>query len=157
MKYAVIDNGIVTNTIEADAEFAAALTGHDAVVQSATAGIGWLWNGEQFSAPQTDPPAPQQPETRFITRLAFRNRFSQTEKAMLEIASLDNTAASMEQRQQAAALRAYMKDVESATFIDLGRADTRAGVQTLEYLGLLGPGRAAEILDAPVQPDEAFR
>lgn len=157
MKYAVIDNGIVTNTIEADAEFAAAITGHDAVIEAGDAGIGWLWDGQQLSAPQQPESPPQQPVTRCITRLAFRNRFTQSEKALLEIAALDNPADSMEQRQQAAALRAYMKDVESATFIDLDRPDTRAGVQALELLGLLAQGRAAAILDSPVQPEEALR
>ena len=159
MKYAIIDNGIVTNIIEAGAEFAATLTGHDAVLESADAGIGWLWDGQQLSAPQPEPPTdlPPAPETRQITRLAFRNRFSQAEKTMLEIAALDDPSAVMEQRQRAAALRAYMKDVDSATFIDLDRADTRAGVQSLELLGLLAAGRAAEILDAPAQPEEAFR
>lgn len=98
-------------------------------------------------------PAPQ-PEQRQITKLAFRNRFTRAEKATLEIAALDDPAAPMAQRQQSAALRADLKDQESATFIDLDRADTRAGVQALEAAGLLAAGRALEILDAPVQPHE---
>lgn len=94
--------------------------------------------------------------SRLVTRLAFRNRFTQAEKVTLEIASLDNPAATMAERQQAAALRASMKDQENATFIDLDRADTRTGVQTLEAGGLLAAGRAAAILDAEVQPQEVF-
>ena len=93
------------------------------------------------------------PDTR-ITRLAFRNRFTQAEKVMLEIASLDDPTAPMPQRQQAAALRATLSDTAAATFIDLIRADTRAGVQMLETAGLLAAGRALEILDAPVTPEE---
>ena len=93
------------------------------------------------------------PDTR-ITRLAFRNRFTQTEKVMLEIASLDNPAAPMAQRQQSAALRATLADTAAATFMDLVRAETRAGVQMLEAAGLLAEGRAMEILDAPVTPEE---
>ena len=93
------------------------------------------------------------PDTR-ITRLAFRNRFTQAEKVALEIASLDNPAATMPQRQQAAALRATLADTAAATFIDLSHADTRAGVQMLEAGGLLAAGRALEILDAPVTPEE---
>lgn len=89
-----------------------------------------------------------------ITRLAFRNRFTATEKGMLEMAGLDNPAASMAQRQQSAALRVYMADLAASTFVDLRRADTRGGVQMLEALGLLGSGRAAAILDAPPQPHE---
>lgn len=91
-----------------------------------------------------------------ITRLAFRNRFTTTEKAALEIASLDDPVATMEQRGMAATLRAYLQDVQAATFIDLQRPDTRAGVQQLEYLGLIGIGRAAQILDIPPTADEAY-
>ncbi len=93
------------------------------------------------------------PATR-ITRLAFRNRFTQVEKVILEMSALDDPAAPMAQRQQAATMRAYMADVNAATFIDLDRDDTRAGVQALEAAGLLASGRALEILDAPVQPHE---
>lgn len=89
-----------------------------------------------------------------ITRLAFRNRFTTSEKVALEIASLDDPAAPMAQRQQAAALRATLADTAAATFIDLFRAETRAGVQMLETAGLLATGRALEILDAPVTPGE---
>lgn len=89
-----------------------------------------------------------------ITRLAFRNRFTLAEKAAIELAALDNPTAPMPQRQQAAALRAYLADVAAATYIDLQRPDTRAGVQMLETAGLLANGRALEILDAPIQPEE---
>ena len=89
-----------------------------------------------------------------ITKLAFRNRFTQAEKVTMEIAALDNPAATMPQRQQAAALRANLADTAAATFIDLQRADTRAGVLSLEAAGLLAAGRALEILDTPVQPEE---
>lgn len=93
------------------------------------------------------------PDTR-ITRLAFRNRFAQPEKVMLELAALDDPAAPMAQRQQAAAIRVYLADVAASTFVDLARADTRAGVQALEAAGLLAPGRALQILDAPVPTHE---
>jgi hypothetical protein len=93
------------------------------------------------------------PATR-ITRLAFRNRFSQAEKVALELAALDDPAATLVQRQQAAAIRVHLADVSASTFIDLGRDDTRAGVQALETGGLIGAGRALEILDAPVEAHE---
>ena len=94
-----------------------------------------------------------QPDTK-ITRLAFRNRFTAAEKVALEMASLDNPAGTMEQRQQAAAIRVYLADVATSTFIDLAAQDTRAGVLALEAGGLLTEGRVLEILDAPVQPHE---
>jgi len=104
-------------------------------------------------APQaSDPP----PEPRHATRLAFRNRFTAAEKVTLEMASLDDPSAPMAQRQQAAALRVSLEDVKTATFIDLDRHDTRTGVQAMEAAGLLAVGRAAEILDAPLRPEERY-
>lgn len=101
------------------------------------------------------PPAPA--PRRRVTRLAFRSRFTQAEKVALEIASLDNPAASMPARTQAAGLRVAMKDQENATYIDLDRADTRAGTIMLETAGLLAAGRALEILDAPIEAHEAYQ
>lgn len=93
------------------------------------------------------------PDTR-ITRLAFRNRFTQPEKVMLELAALDDATAPMAQRQQSAAIRVYLADVAASAFVDLARADTRAGVQALEAAGLLAAGRSLAILDAPVEAHE---
>ena len=93
------------------------------------------------------------PDTR-VTRLAFRNRFTQAEKVMLELAALDDPTAPITQRQQAAALRVYLADVAASSFVDLADPDTRAGVQALEAGGLLAAGRAMVILSAPVTPSE---
>jgi hypothetical protein len=98
---------------------------------------------------------------RHITVLAFRNRFKQAEKVALEIAALDpGPSAAMAQRQQAAAIRANMKDTDAAKFIDLEREDLRAGVQQMcalfQALGLTpdGAARSREILDAEIQDME---
>ena len=107
--------------------------------------LGYVWE------PEPPPPVP-----RHITRLAFRNRFTQDEKVGLEIAQLDVPTAPMPQRAQAAALRASQADVNASTFIDLDRADTRAGVQALEAAGLLAAGRALQILDAEIQQHERY-
>ena len=101
--------------------------------------------------------APAQPlgdSPRRISKLDFRNRFTKAEKAGIEFAALDDPTAPIVQRQQAAALRADLKDQEQATFIDLDDEDTRTGVLTLEAVGLIAAGRAVEILDAPVQDKE---
>lgn len=113
---------------------------------------GYEWVDLPYQAPAPAPPPVPEPQR--ITRLAFRNRFTQAEKMALELAALDAPAATMAQRQQAAAIRVHLADVAVSTFIDLGRADTRAGVQALEAGGLIGVGRALEILDAPVEPHE---
>jgi hypothetical protein len=104
-----------------------------------------------FTNPPPEPPAPV---ARHITVLAFRNRFTQAEKVAIELAAADNPAAPMADRQKSAAIRASQADAAAATYIDLDREDTRAGVTALEAGGILGAGRALEILDAPVQPHE---
>lgn len=109
------------------------------------------WDGGQWVISNLPPPM------RHITKLAFRNRFTQAEKVTIEMAQLDNPAATMQARAQAAALRASQQDIVCATYIDLGRADTRAGVQQLESAGLLAAGRAAQILDAPIGDTEVYR
>lgn len=92
-----------------------------------------------------------------ITKLAFRQRFTSAEKAGIEIAALDDPLAPMQQRALAASLRANQADVQAATYIDLQRPDTRAGVQTLETYGLIAAGRAAVILDTPPTPEEIYK
>lgn len=78
-----------------------------------------------------------------VTRLAFRNRFLPAEKAALYTAAKTSVD-----------IQIYLDDVNAASYIDLQRPDTRASVQALETAGLIGAGRAAQILDAPIQPDE---
>ena len=87
------------------------------------------------------------PELRRITRLAFLDRFTDAEAVAIDLASMGATV-------EAASVRRYLSKVNAATFIDLDRADTRAGVQALEAGGLLGEGRALEIMDAPVEQHE---
>jgi hypothetical protein len=91
---------------------------------------------------------------RKITVLALRNRFTQTEKITIDMASIDNPAASMQQRQLAASLRVMATDLAVASFVDLNRPDTIAGIHALETYGIIGPGRANQILTAPIQDIE---
>lgn len=124
-------------------------------------GGGYAFDGQDWSVfdqgviDAAFPPAPV--PRRWVTRLAFRNRFTHAEKSALEMASLDNPNADMPTRMQAAGLRVAMKDQENATYIDLDRADTRAGTIALETAGLLAAGRALEILDAPIEAHEAYQ
>lgn len=87
-------------------------------------------------------------DSRRITVLAFRNRFTVSEKIKMDMASIDNPAAPMATRQLAATLRVISKDTDSANFIDLNRPDTRQGVFLMEQNGLIATGRAVIILDA---------
>lgn len=50
MAYAIITNGIVTNMIEADADYAASI----GAVEADGAGIGYSYDGEAFTAPEPD-------------------------------------------------------------------------------------------------------
>lgn len=86
---------------------------------------------------------------RRVTLLAFLSRFSMDEYVAIDMASIGDTV-------KAATVRAVMARVNaaSATYVDLDRPDTRAGVYVLVTLGLLSEERAEEILTAPVQPIE---
>ncbi len=70
-----------------------------------------------------------------ITKLAFRNRFTDPEKAKLYAAAKTNPS-----------VQAYIDDVAAASFIDLSRQDTVNAVRQLEGLGIIGAGRADQIL-----------
>lgn len=147
-RFAIIVNGRVDNYAEASPDFAA----DQGWVPAGDSNIGDYWDPETGFTPG---PAPEPPAPDYrITRLAFRNRFLPAEKVTLELATLDNPSAPLLARQQAAALRAYLADVAAATFVDLSRADTRAGVEYLETVTLIAAGRAAVILDGPIQPEE---
>ena len=89
-----------------------------------------------------------------ITVLAFRNRFTQAEKISIDLGSIDDPTASIEQRQLSAAIRVMNADLTVATYIDLSRADIQNGVNQLEAYGMIGSGRADQILTAPIQDIE---
>ncbi|MEN9885691.1 MAG: hypothetical protein RL758_269 [Pseudomonadota bacterium] len=141
MRYAQIQNGTVSNVIESAADPGAPW------VACGNAGPGSAYDGANFTAPA-------QVNSRHITKLAFRQRFTKAERTAIEIASLDDPAATLFARQQAAFIRASQEDLRVANYIDLDRTDTRAGVISMEAAGLLAAGRALQILDAPIQPAE---
>ncbi len=102
-----------------------------------------------FSAVTLNHEAPRAPQTA-ITKLGFRNRFTLTEKTDIELAAIDDPAADVATRRASATIRAMLKDLDSASFIDLSRPDTIAGVQLLETMGVLGAGRAAQVLSTDI-------
>lgn len=163
MKYARIINSIAVDTrTETPVGFFTPNIAAEFTEVPDTVEDGWSnATGEWLAPPPVVIPEPYPfilpepiPEPRRITRLAFRNRFTLQEKVALEIAQLDNPAASMQDRAQAAALRASQADLASATFVDLNNPDTRGGVEMLEAAGLLAVGRATEILDTPFTDSE---
>lgn len=116
----------------------------------------WPDATQELVPPPVEPEQPTSPPVR-ITKLSFRQRFLQAERVAIEIASLDNPAADMSVRAQAATLRSYLKDIDAASHVDLNFPSTRAGVQLLEAAGLIGQGRAAVILDTPPTEEEIWR
>lgn len=120
------------------------------------------WSGMEF-ATHTHTALPDvavevliNPKDWHITKLAFRDRFTQAEKVAIEIASLDDPAAPMEQRALAAGLRAAQADQRDAELIDLKNSATQGGVQQLEAFGLIAAGRAAVILDTLPTAEERY-
>jgi hypothetical protein len=89
-----------------------------------------------------------------MTVLAYRNRFTTAEKVAIEMAALDDPAADMAARTQAAAVRVYVQDLATAKYIDPSDEATRAGTLALEEAGLLAEGRALAILDTPIEAKE---
>lgn len=115
--------------------------------------IGLEFAGHDHIEVPADPPpapAPVDPAVWHITKLAFRSRFTAAERAAITLAARQATA-------QGAAVQSYLDDVQAATYIDLQRPDTRAGVMGLEAAGLLAAGRAAAILDTTPTEQELFR
>ena len=110
-----------------------------------TALIGQRWNAET-QAFEPGPP-PELPTGRLVSNKAFLSRFTDAEAIDIDLASIGAT-------REAATVRRYLSKVNAAQNIDLADDETRTGVQALEAAGLLQPGRALAILDAPIQPKE---
>jgi len=75
------------------------------------------------------------PGGNILTRLQFRNRFTQAEKVAIYTAA-----------EQVIAIKVWLDDLMVVEFVDLTAPETIAGVQGLEQAGLLAAGRAHEIL-----------
>lgn len=81
-----------------------------------------------------------------ITKLAFKQRFTQDERIAIRAAS-----------ETIPQVYDFQDLVNSATFIDLSRPDTIAAVNAIEQLGLIEAGRASIILGPPVEEIEQYR
>ena len=68
MKYAIIENGIVANVAEAEADFAAE---QGWVELTGGAGIGWTYEGGAFIAPPAQPEPVPETVSRFQARAAL--------------------------------------------------------------------------------------
>ena len=107
--------------------------------------IGQRWNPDAQAFEPAPPPA--EPTERNVSRKAFLSRFTDAEAIDIDLASMGAT-------REAATVRRYLSKVNAAQHIDLADDESRTGVQALEAAGLLQPGRALVILDAPIEPKE---
>jgi hypothetical protein len=127
----------------------------------ATEGNGEPWSGadappadiDRYTDPcvETAPAAP-----RLITNYAFRRRLLPQEKAAAEfaMAKLYDPTASQMQRDLAAAISANLRDLAEAKYVNLDDPLLAQALQGYEAVGLIAPGRADEIVNAPITDDE---
>jgi hypothetical protein len=133
--YALIKNNLVENVILADQAFADSIApGWDAVVPSQNAGIGWTYVDGVFTAPPAPTPTPAQP-IRTLTKLQYMGRFTDAE--LVGIYTAAKTVVQVE---------IWLEKFKLASEINLDDPATVSGLQAMESAGLIGVGRAAEIL-----------
>lgn len=149
MRAHVIEDSKIVNTIEVDR--LDALPG--IVLVDAEQG-GTI--GDDYVDGKIIPNVPvSSPREQRMTVLAFRNRFTRSEKVRIELASIDDLSADQAERERAAIVRIGQADLAAATYVDVEREETRIDVFAFEAMGLLdAPGRALTILNEPIQPHE---
>lgn len=94
---------------------------------------GWVILSERPPAPPEPTPAPPPPV--ILNKVDFLRLFTQTERINIRAAAAVN-----------AVVADYQYMLDAATTVDLSDPDILAGVPLLEQAGLIGPGRAAQIL-----------
>lgn len=94
------------------------------------------------------------PRPRHITPRAFRARFTQDERAAIELAATDDWEASQQARLLAAGLRADLRETDASNYIDLDLVAQTDRLGPLVALGVLAEGRPAEITGGEIQESE---
>lgn len=134
MKYAIIENGIVTNVAMAGGPMA------ENWIESDVAGIGWAYSNGVFTTPVIpEPPIVVDPCEWLIDIGPFFDRFGAAKLAVLTSAD--------------ATVKAILQDIQVRKWIDLKRADVAS---SLAYVGTKVPAvdaaMQAAILNTPVDP-----
>jgi len=78
---------------------------------------------------------PDAPKSRILTRLAFMRRFTDVELATIYTAE-----------EQSVVLKVWLDKFRLAEEISLDDPEIVGGVNSLEQMGILAPGRAAKVL-----------
>ena len=127
MNYGVIDSGVVTQTIKANYQPEPPFVAIPDEVEA-----GWLFDGTNYTAPK---PAPEPTHRTRLTRLEFRNLFTQAEKQALYTAA-----------QSSVDVQIYLDDVNAAQYIETTDQSTIDGLSSLVDAGILTQARADTIL-----------
>lgn len=128
MRYLLIKNGVVVNAIEATADVISTLTGYDEKIQTNQYDIGYAYANGVFTMPP-----PRTPIKAALTQLEFLRRFTAQERITIR-ASSDPIIVD------------FLHLLNLAQDVRTDDADTSAGVNYLETMGLIDQGRAAQIL-----------
>lgn len=89
MRYSVVENGVVTNTIIADESF----VGDDPrYIASDEAGIGWAWDGAEFTPPDVVIPPGPEPEPRLVRKALIIDRLHAAGKLEDAYATLQSSS-----------------------------------------------------------------
>ena len=144
MKYAQIVQGKVQGIFEYDPlpDFASNILMVSVQGVTPEPKAGWWYDGQNFSEPA---PKPAPDYGTKISRLALKLRMTADERKDIRAAAESN-----------ADVFDFMDLLSDSTYIDLTRAETVGGVNSLETAGLLGSGRADEILTDAVTKEEQW-
>lgn len=80
-----------------------------------------------------------------MTKLGFKQRFTAQERIDIRAAAAQNPV-----------VFDFQDLLDSATYVDISRQDTIDAINQLEQFGLIGEGRATEILSPPVLEIEQY-
>lgn len=148
-KFAIIaTSGTVIGIAKADSPMAPDWV---AVPDDTPVGIGWTYNAGVFS-----PPAPTVPAVRGPVRIRFQallDRMTQAEAINYELAKVIDPAGTVAVKRAAAKWRVREASFRSVSAVRPTSPAITNFFNDMEG-SILAVGRAAEILTAPIQPDE---
>jgi len=150
MIYAFLKDGVVVSVETLDSLSPEQALGYsnilDVTNEAVLPEVGWTYYNNEFHLPNGDTPA----QSRKISKLSLRNRFTLEEKSAIESFSRGSGEYNI-------LLAVWIADFNVSSYIDLDRADVIEGINFLEQLQLIAAGRASVILNTPVSNSEIYR
>ncbi len=155
--YALIDNNIVQTICDLSVtgipDFGTWINIANSTIQTSNTsgfGPGWIYN----SANTTFTPPPEPEPTFIISKVAFLNRFEQSELVQTQLAAIVNPTSNTAQQIQSAQISVFLQYLNSASQIDLKLPQTQNAITLLTNSGILTQNRANTILQTPAAPNE---